>query len=331
MATPVQIGEDDWLAERRTGIGGSDVHHVMNERPYGCARYLYYDKTGAEPDYNNENEGLFKRGHKLEPIIAAEYEEATGKKVRRMQTRVNTDRPWERVNCDRQIVGDPRGPGVLECKSMGAHAFSPVKRDGLPAAHVLQLQWALMVTGYKWGAFAVLEPASWELLTFEMERNEPLIASIGHEAAVFWARIRAKRIPPQLENEDDTRCQSCVYRKTCRGSVATMQIAEPEITHPVEQDDTLAEIVQDYWAAKEAVAQADAVYDMVAAALKDRIGERQAIEVPSLMARISYKQQKDSLTWDGKFLDRHHPELKATCSKVKKGGRALTVNAPGRD
>src|ERR1700744_2385168 len=107
-----------WLEERRKGIGGSDVASVLNAG-YGCRRRLHYDKTGVPPDFGRPEDeiSILERGTELEDIIAEKYSRKTGRKIRRMPTRVSRDNAYMRVNVDRVILNDDRGPGVLECKS----------------------------------------------------------------------------------------------------------------------------------------------------------------------------------------------------------------------
>lgn len=320
----------EWLAERRKGIGGSDVHHVLGEAPYGCPRWLFYDKLAFEPDYMRDHPGFLRRGQLLEPLIADEYSMMTGKKVRRRnQPVVTPGRQWERVNIDRQIVGDARGPGVLECKSMGEWAFGPMKREGLPVAHVLQLQWGLMVTGYTWGAFAILEPASWECLPFEQVRNERLIESVRRAGERFWNNnIVPKIAPDPLPDENDVRCESCEFRRTCRGQIAPQQYLRPEITNPIPKDETLAEIVGDFVAARDARDEAVRTFDIVSDALKVKIGERRYLQVPlegQPPAKIAFNQQDDGKVWDTDWLDKNRPELFQQAWKRRKGARPLKV------
>ena len=43
------LTEEQWLAWRKKGIGGSDAASALGLSPYRTARELYYDKIGAEP------------------------------------------------------------------------------------------------------------------------------------------------------------------------------------------------------------------------------------------------------------------------------------------
>lgn len=43
------LTEDEWLAWRKKGIGGSDVAAALHMSPYKTAQELYFDKIGVEP------------------------------------------------------------------------------------------------------------------------------------------------------------------------------------------------------------------------------------------------------------------------------------------
>lgn len=42
------LTEQEWLAWRKKGIGGSDVAAALHMSPYKTARDLYFDKIGVE-------------------------------------------------------------------------------------------------------------------------------------------------------------------------------------------------------------------------------------------------------------------------------------------
>lgn len=321
------LGTDEaaFLDERRKGIGGSDIHHVMNEPPYGCAYCLARQKRGDDPDYTTTKrmERLFKRGHRLEEVVAEEYEAETGHRVRRMPQRLDKERSWRMVHCDRQILTfDERGPGALECKTANDWVFGGFKVNGLPPAYLLQLQWAMAVTGYKWGAFAVLNPSSFELLTFEQERNERLIGIIEQAVDKFWSDVQQGILPEPGEQLD-----GCLYRHPGKEEPKHPR-SETEIASLDAEDDSeqFVERCRDYLDAKKEADRADELLTMAQSALHDMLGERQRVVVPSLRAKISYIQQANSMVWDTKYLDCHCPEeLAAKAKKTKRGARALRV------
>jgi putative phage-type endonuclease len=321
---PKQI-QEQWLAERKKGIGGSDVAAVLSEG-YGCPRALFLDKSGVEPDYQHDEVslGLFERGHALEPIIARKFVEKTGLKVRRMPTRVSAERPWMRVNVDRCIetVDEAMGPGYLECKTANAHVFQNMIEEGMPEHYVLQVQHGLAVTGWKWGYFAVLEPYTFRFLCFKYERNEQLIAILcGYEEA-FWKQVQAGEIPARLEDFNDSRCEKCVYRRGCRNAEALPAKKRMKPVYEADDDWRLSGLVAGLKAVDASIEEAESQRTQYRDAIKALLGERSHVLVPSQGVKLNLGTQSGRLSWDGKALDAEHPEL---ADKYKRRGEPFQV------
>lgn len=272
-----------FLAERLTGIGGSDVHHLFGLDPYGCARRLYYEKSADEPDYPVDESGPMRRGNLLEPIIAAEYAEATGRSVETRPQLRHPEFTWAVVHVDRIVDGDR----VLEIKSVGPQVFSKIKRDGLPEAYILQLQHGMFVTGLKQGAFAIHEPVSWKLIHFDVERDEELIEQIKVQGAAFWDEKSGGVQPNRLE-PTAIQCQSCPYRTSCQGTALLDSVQKPE-DGDVPMVYELRELVESYAEVRGLAAEAEEMKDAAKDALADAIGTRTAIDVPGY--RVHYRPQ----------------------------------------
>lgn len=282
-----------WRETRKTGIGGSDVHALLNITTYGkgCARSLMFEKTGTEPDYPfNADPDLLKRGNKLEAIVADEYEEQTGRKVRRAPMddfgvpipRRSKEYPWALVNTDRSILAGHGGvtdTGDLELKTHGQGPFIALLRDGLPPSHILQVQHSMLVTGHKWGAIAVLQPDTFKLKHFDINRSEEVIDEIKKAGDAFWTLKEKGGLPAELPDAQDMRCKVCQYRITCRGEamdeqaaammkaqkegkVHLVQISDPELATTIANRELLAQEIK---AAEEQKALLD---DQIKAAVK---------------------------------------------------------------
>lgn len=77
-----KIEEKDWLAYRRTGIGGSDVAAIMGVSPFTTTRDLYYDKCAIHPMLPDDDNWVAKKvGHLLEDLVAEIFTFKTGYKV----------------------------------------------------------------------------------------------------------------------------------------------------------------------------------------------------------------------------------------------------------
>ena len=49
LCSTAGMTENDWLAWRKTGIGGSEAGIILGSNPYRTKRELFYEKTGVEP------------------------------------------------------------------------------------------------------------------------------------------------------------------------------------------------------------------------------------------------------------------------------------------
>ena len=76
-----QLTHEEWLAERRKSIGGSDAAAIVGMNHYVTPYALWADKTGRLPD-QPDNEAM-RQGRDLEQYVADRFTEATGKRVRR--------------------------------------------------------------------------------------------------------------------------------------------------------------------------------------------------------------------------------------------------------
>lgn len=76
-----RLTREEWLAERRKGIGGSDAAAIIGMNHYVTPYMLWADKTGQLPE-QEDNEAM-RQGRDLEQYVADRFIEATGKRVRR--------------------------------------------------------------------------------------------------------------------------------------------------------------------------------------------------------------------------------------------------------
>lgn len=321
--------EAAWLAERRKGIGGSDVAAVFGEK-YGCPRALFLDKTGVEPDYDHSEASLdlFARGHDLEPVVAQRFTRETGLTARRMPARVSKDKPWMRVNVDRIILSaddaEPgfEGPGYLECKTAAREVFAEMRAHGVPEHYILQVQHGLAVTGWKWGAFAVLEPYTFQFLWFKFKRDEKLIAVIERVEEKFWQMVKAGNIPDKLEDFSDARCQKCGYRLGCRNAEALPKAKKVKRTYEPDNSPELDIVVGNIKMLDASIADSEARRRDERTKAIALMAGREAVLVSGQGKKLLCSMRSGAQRWDGAALDAEHPELAA---KYKRRGEAYSV------
>ena len=72
------MNREEWLNERRSGIGGSDAAAVMGLNPWKSPLDVYLDKTGQLME-SPDNPALYW-GRVLEEVVAREYSLEPGPK-----------------------------------------------------------------------------------------------------------------------------------------------------------------------------------------------------------------------------------------------------------
>jgi len=186
-----------WLEDRRKSLGGSDSPTVLGINPYTTRTELWQDKLGLLPEQEPNN--AMKRGTALEPIVAEIYQETTGRELK-VNTEIlrNKDLPYMHANIDREILGNG-DPGVLEIKCPGIHIFGKVQREGPLDSYLIQLQHYLAVTGHRWGSLAVFNAERWELLFYDIDRDNDLINIIKVKDAEFWQLVKEKTQPEEID------------------------------------------------------------------------------------------------------------------------------------
>jgi predicted phage-related endonuclease len=296
--TPQEV----FLEERRSGIGGSDVHHVLSLPPYGCARLLWYTKRGAAPDYSSDSQDYFDRGHALEPIVAEKYAALTGRTLaEHAPAHRHPEHPELLVHVDR-LIEDP--PGVLEIKTANREIFFRMKREGLPQGYISQLQYALYVTGCQFGAYAVIWPDGWKMLHWDVEADPDLQSMIALECISFWERFIQGAEEPERLNPKEKRCGHCIYRTSCQGK-ALLEVAGQE-EGEIGFDSALTDLASEYIELRDIAAEADAMKEAAADALKKALGDRTAVETEG--CRIYYRPQT-SMRFDTTGFSKKYPDL----------------------
>lgn len=191
-----EVTREEWKAQRRLGLGGSDAAVVLGLSPYKSRYTLWAEKTGLVPDDVAESEAM-EWGVRLEPIVAAKYAAVTSRNILELPPGI-THHP--RIGCmfgtpDRLVnAGNDNGIGVLEVKTTNAFKAEEWEEQP-PLAYQVQLQHYLAVTGHKWGSFAVLiggQKFKW----CDVPRNDQFIKTLEADCQEFWKLVETKTPPP---------------------------------------------------------------------------------------------------------------------------------------
>ena len=294
--------------DRTKHIGGSDLGDIFNIAPYGCARRLFYQKAGVQPDYAIRSSGAMKRGKKLEALVAEEFAEATGRKIRRCKPARGLN-PWEIGNLDFEQVGDTgKGPGTLECKTAGEKRFRVFLAEGISTDYRLQNNWYMGLKRYAWGSFAMLEPSLWGFDWFDISFEQDAF-QMSREAAERWWRNFEQGILADRLHPSDDRCGECAWRYTCQGIFMLENVNNDAAPETVEGITELGEkLIQ----IKAVESEAKAAADEIAKQIKDKLGDIATALAPTV--RVTYKTSQPRRV-DTEALKQKYPEIYAEVAK----------------
>jgi putative phage-type endonuclease len=204
MAQPLGLTPEQ-LAQRKLGVGASDVPAILGLDPYRSALDVFLDKTGQAVPFP---ENRFTRwGHRLEGVIADEY--ADRHPVVRLEQggTIVGDEPWMLATPDR-LVWTPAVDWGLECKSRGTYARDDWGEDGsdeVPHAVAAQCHWGMIVTHHARWDVAVLIGGN-DYREYTLLADADIHASLIAAVRKFWFEfVQANVHPPFIGAEGEAR------------------------------------------------------------------------------------------------------------------------------
>ncbi|MET3448185.1 lambda-exonuclease family protein [Ralstonia sp. 1138] len=307
------LPREDWLAVRRTGIGGSDAAAAVGLNPYKSRLELWMEKTGRgaelpKPDPNDTTEPVYW-GTLLEPIVAAAYCKQTGHRVRKVNAVLRHPTiPFMLANLDREVIGVP-GVQILECKTAGLFGARHWQ-DGVPEYVVLQVQHQLAVSGKQAADVAVLLCGQ-QLAVHRIERDDELIAGLIPLEAEFWRYVQTDTPPPGDGSESADRALRVLYPRDSGGTV------------DFSDDRHLSAVFADLVSVREQIEAQEVAAAKLKQTIQSAMGEASCALFET--GEVTYRRSKDGSTTDVERLLADHPELAQQYTIPKAGSRRFLI------
>lgn len=193
------MSHEQWLAERRKGIGGSDAAAIVGLNKWSSPYMVYADKLGLVPP-KEDNEAM-RLGRFLEPYIGQRFCEETNKRVKNCNyILINEDYPFALANVDRMVIGENAG---LECKSTSELNLKQFRGGKYPEHYYVQCVHYMAATGAERWYLAVLI-GNKELKIFTIERDAQEITALMETEQDFLNNHIKKKIPPPIDGSEPT-------------------------------------------------------------------------------------------------------------------------------
>lgn len=191
----LEMTHDEWLLDRRRGIGGSDVATILGLNKWKSAYQLWLEKTGqVELDHTDSEPAYW--GNVLEEVVAKEFQERTGLKVRRRnQVFEHPLHPFLRANIDRDVVGEK---AVLECKTANQFLANEWEGEEIPLSYLCQVQHYMNVMNYDHAYIAVLIGGQ-KFVWKRIERDQKVIDMITERLVEFWETNVLDGVEPPID------------------------------------------------------------------------------------------------------------------------------------
>jgi predicted phage-related endonuclease len=234
------VDRNEWLAWRKADVTASNVGALFGAHPYVTPLKLYIEKRGVEfPDKDNRT---MRRGRWLEPAVAKAVQEIRPEwKLSPAEVYLRDSELRLGATPDFYIHTDPRGLGVLQCKTCAPSVYEREWLGGkeIPFWITLQTLVECMLADAKFGCVAVLvvDPHAMDCKILEIPRHPAAEQKIIEAVSNFWIAVDQGQEP----EPDFGRDTATIRALTARGTHGkTLDLAgNNELPEMLEQRATL--------------------------------------------------------------------------------------------
>ena len=197
VAKTTAITNEQWLTERRKGIGGSDCAAVCGLSRYSSPLDIWLLKTGRKPA-TPDNEAM-QWGRLFEPVVREEFARRTRLVVKECPfLMASNQNPFMLANVDGIVTEKDGSKCILEIKTTNSFTTAKDIEDGLPAEWYCQVQHYLAVTELHKAYVVVLiggNQLKWQIV----DRDDETIQTITALEQHFWNEYVLKDTPPPVD------------------------------------------------------------------------------------------------------------------------------------
>lgn len=284
MSAVLKTTHEEWLQQRRRGIGGSDAAAVLGLSKWSTPLQVYYQKLGEAPPIP-ESEPM-RWGKLLEPVLRQEYADQTGREILMTDGVITSEQhPFMLASLD----GFTRDDRIVELKTARSGDGWGDANDDIPTEYLIQVQHYMAVTGYEVADVAVLIGGS-DFRIYEVPADKDLQTMMIEREAQFWQRVEQERPPEPVSVAD-----LMAFYAVKPGNVH----ATPEIVQLVSELKALRSNICDLEISKESLENE----------IKLFLGDRDTLLDANGKALVTWKQAKAPIKFDTKRFQDEQPVM----------------------
>lgn len=231
--------EEKMNNERKNMIGSSDIAAIMGLSRWKTPLALWAEKTGEIPEENLDEREYVEWGKRLEDVVAQKFSEKNNVKLMAYKKRfVHPVHKFISCELDRIIVGTDEMAEVKTCTAWKAKEWED---DEIPIEYILQVIFALGVSGRKIGHIAVLIGGN-TYKQKKIEFDEELYAQMISRACSFMQAVQDKQPPIAMAGDKETLGK--LYKGTEGGQLELEEAAIKSIDQYLEEREALKRTIE---------------------------------------------------------------------------------------
>jgi putative phage-type endonuclease len=208
-----------WLEERRTGIGGSDIAPILGLSKYRTALEVYKEKIGELSPDEEANADRKRLGHRLQLPIIEEYCEAQSARIVEYEPPMirHPDLPFLIGNLDAVVQNEFADEWNVDAKSVhfrladhwGESGTDDIPDDAFYQGHAYNF--LSPKTRHKTD-FAVLVGGEWPPRVYSVPRDDEFVALLIPTLEKFWWHVtNREEVPPDFAHETTLELMKRLY------------------------------------------------------------------------------------------------------------------------
>ncbi|MCL2773367.1 MAG: YqaJ viral recombinase family protein [Oscillospiraceae bacterium] len=227
IASTENMTDAEWHEYRRKGIGGSDAAAILGLSPFCTARDIYYEKIGAEPKIDDEQNWVAKQvGHRLESLVGEIFSRKTDLKIYKpTDMYTHAKYPFMLANIDYLVEMLDGTQAVLECKTAGYNSQDKWADGAVPMQYEIQVRHYMAVMDIDTAFCACLfDNNDSDFVCRRIDRDRDYEDNIIAQEQHFWQECVEKQIEPPYKEKSE------LILESIRRHTGNADISAPAVT-----------------------------------------------------------------------------------------------------
>lgn len=197
--------KEEWLKERKTYIGGSDLGSILGINNFRTELDVYFEKTSDGIAEDTTSESAYW-GTVLEDVVAGEYAKRTGFKIEKPAGLIrHSEYPFIACNLDYWVIDNKGNSHILECKTANQMKVTCWGEEGtnqIPESYLYQVAYYAAITGANRVDIAVLIGGQ-DFRIYRYDKDEIMESKLIRVAKKFWNNHILAGVPPKPRTQED--------------------------------------------------------------------------------------------------------------------------------